>query len=134
MFATEINQIIYYSFGPSGLIIKYIYLFLFTCLQQNSNLNGHTLTCWDDFDISDNENDLPDLPRKTVSDGSTPMNDFTEQIIGHRCFLSALFDSYLFFTLLFAEWLRCIYHRCRDMCRLKIRRENLLRGTISIWP
>lgn len=37
---------------------------------------------WDDFDFD--ENDLPDLPRQTISDGSTPWNNFKEIVIGQR--------------------------------------------------
>lgn len=39
---------------------------------------------WDDFDFSDPENDLPNLPRRTISDGSTPWNNFNELVIGQR--------------------------------------------------
>lgn len=39
---------------------------------------------WDEFDFSDPENDLPDLPRRTISDGSTPWNDYKELVIGQR--------------------------------------------------
>lgn len=39
---------------------------------------------WDEFDFSDPENDLPDLPRRTISDGSTPWNNYKELVIGQR--------------------------------------------------
>lgn len=39
---------------------------------------------WDDFDFADTENDLPDLPKRTISDGSTPWNDFKDIVIGQR--------------------------------------------------
>lgn len=39
---------------------------------------------WDDFDFSDPENDLPDLPKRTISDGSTPWNDYKDILIGQR--------------------------------------------------
>lgn len=38
----------------------------------------------DDFDFSDAENDLPDLPRRTISDGSTPWHNLKEIVIGQR--------------------------------------------------
>lgn len=34
--------------------------------------------------MSDDETDLPDLPRKTISDGSTPWNNIKEIVIGQR--------------------------------------------------
>ncbi|XP_055322630.1 uncharacterized protein LOC129578312 [Sitodiplosis mosellana] len=52
-------------------------------MRENSIKNS-TFGCWDDFDFSDNETDLPDLPRRTISDGSTPWNNFNEIVIGQR--------------------------------------------------
>lgn len=43
-----------------------------------------TLTSWDDFELSDEDQDLPKLPRTTISDGSTPWNNFKDLIIGQR--------------------------------------------------
>lgn len=47
-------------------------------------MKNSTFGCWDDFDFTDNENDLPELPRKTISDGSTPWNHFNDIVIGQR--------------------------------------------------
>lgn len=43
-----------------------------------------TFSCWDDFDITDTEDDLPNLPRLTVSDGSFQWSNFKNLIIGNR--------------------------------------------------
>lgn len=47
-------------------------------------MKNATFGCWDDFDFSDNENDLPDLPKRTISDGSVPWNNFNDIVIGQR--------------------------------------------------
>lgn len=52
--------------------------------QRENSMKNSTFGCWDDFDFSDNENDLPELPRKTISDGSTPWSNFNEIVIGQR--------------------------------------------------
>lgn len=51
---------------------------------KHQNAIESTISCWDDFDISDTDDDLPNLPRKTVSDGSMPWNNFKNIIIGDR--------------------------------------------------
>lgn len=51
---------------------------------NHSNANESTFSCWDDFDLSDTDDDLPNFPRKTVSDGSMPWNNFKNIIIGDR--------------------------------------------------
>lgn len=51
---------------------------------QKPNTLDPTLTSWEDFEISDEDIDLPDLPRKTISDGSTPWNNFKDLVIGQR--------------------------------------------------
>lgn len=51
---------------------------------KHQNANESTFSCWDDFDLSDTDDDLPNLPRKTVSDGSMPWNNFKNVIIGDR--------------------------------------------------
>lgn len=53
-------------------------------IQPTVATKNSTYMCWDDFDISDDDNDLPDLPRKTISDGSTPWNNFKDLVIGQR--------------------------------------------------
>lgn len=54
-------------------------------LQREVNsIRNASVQHWDDFDFSDLENDLPDLPRRTISDGSTPWNNYKELIIGQR--------------------------------------------------
>lgn len=45
---------------------------------------GPTFAYWDDLDETDNEDDLPDLPRRTISEGSTPWSNFKNLIIGQR--------------------------------------------------
>ncbi|XP_031619605.1 uncharacterized protein LOC116338469 [Contarinia nasturtii] len=52
--------------------------------MQENMMNNATFACWDDFDFSDNENDLPDLPRRTISEGSIPRDNFNEIVIGQR--------------------------------------------------
>lgn len=46
--------------------------------------NGPAFSYWEDFDVTDHEDELPDLPRKTISDGSLPWNSFRNLIIGDR--------------------------------------------------
>lgn len=55
-----------------------------TQLQRESLLNTSPRACWDDFDFCESENDLPELPKRTISDGSTPWNDFKSILIGQR--------------------------------------------------
>lgn len=52
-------------------------------IMPNRNANESTFSCWDDFDSSDTD-DLPNLPRNTVSDGSMPWNNFKNIIIDDR--------------------------------------------------
>lgn len=53
-------------------------------IVKHQNANESTFSCWDDFDISDTDDDLPNLPRKSVSDGSMPWNNIKNIIIGDR--------------------------------------------------
>lgn len=69
------------TFRLHELTIRLTVLPLF---QQKTHAMEPTLTCWEDFEISDEDNDLPDLPRKTISEGSTPWNNFKDLVIGQR--------------------------------------------------
>lgn len=53
-------------------------------------MQNATFACWDEFDFSETENDLPNLPRTTISDGSTPWNHFQDIVIGQRYFFQDL--------------------------------------------
>lgn len=56
----------------------------FFILQRENSLKSLPFNCWDDFDFPGSDNDLPDLPRRTISDGSTPWSNFREMVIGQR--------------------------------------------------
>lgn len=71
------------------LWLSYSYMFnvlkqyIFT-LQRENSIKSVPFTCWDDFDFPDSDNELPDLPKRSISDGSTPWNNFNEIVIGQR--------------------------------------------------
>lgn len=55
-----------------------------------------TLTSWEDFELSDEDSALPDLPRKSISEGSTPWNNFKDLVIGQRYIFDSLIIILLF--------------------------------------
>lgn len=66
----------------NSLVIRlYARINVYVCFQR---IIDPTLTSWEDFELTDEENDLPDLPRKSMSEGSTPWNNFKELVIGQR--------------------------------------------------
>lgn len=53
---------------------------------RESFLNAPTLTSWTGFDSNDDDDeyDLPELPKKTVSEGYAPWRNFKDILIGNR--------------------------------------------------
>lgn len=52
---------------------------------QENFLNAPTLTSWTGFDSNDDDDyDLPELPKKTVSEGHAPWRNFKDILIGNR--------------------------------------------------
>lgn len=68
-------------------------------------MQNATFACWDEFDFSDTENDLPNLPRTTISDGSTPWNHFQDIVIGQRYFFQDLIWEKNFFIYFLSNFL-----------------------------
>lgn len=52
---------------------------------QENFLNAPTLTSWAGFDSGDEDDyDLPELPKKTISEGYAPWRNFKDILIGNR--------------------------------------------------
>lgn len=56
---------------------------------QENYLNAPTLTSWTGFDsndddIDDDDYDLPELPKRTISEGYAPWQNFKDILIGNR--------------------------------------------------
>lgn len=59
------------------------------CLEKESEIQPNLLStptrlAWDNLDFSDEEDDLPKLPRRTIGEGDSPWNNFKNLIIGQR--------------------------------------------------
>lgn len=63
-----------------GVIVYKTLNFVF----QPRFLTEPTLTSWEDFDSSDDDNDLPNLPRRYISEGQSPWSNFKDLVIGNR--------------------------------------------------